>query len=205
MRPTRLAAAAVALIAAGALAALAHDLDSWRASLASGDAQLRAAPAGAHWAASPWLAGDPARDLLSVGDDLALRRAVRAFAVAASTGRGFDNGETRSRIRSSAEVALSDVSARGSAAQASQASTLLGVLVASAGRVVGGVSADDRARSEFEAAVRADPSNVTAKYDLELLLRRTRATATRQGPGTGSGSRGSGKRGAGSGTPGRGY
>ena len=97
------------------------------------------------------------------------------------------------------------MAARGSGSQASQASTLLGVLVVSAGRVVGGVNADDRARAEFEAAIRADPSNLAAKYDLELLLRRTRATATRQGPGSGSGSRGSGKRGAGSGTPGRGY
>ena len=55
------------------------------------------------------------------------------------------------------------------------------------GRVTGGVAADDRARSTFEAAIRRDPTNAAAKYNLELLLRRTRATATRQGPGSGSG------------------
>jgi hypothetical protein len=67
------------------------------------------------------------------------------------------------------------------------------------------VTADDRAREAFEAAVRRDPANLDAKYNLELLLRRTRATATREGPGNGSGALGQGRRGAGSGTPGRGY
>jgi hypothetical protein len=151
------------------------------------------------------LPGDPARTLLALGDDLALRRAVRSFLVAEATPRGFDNGVTQTRVRSGAEIVLSDLAAHGSPAQASQAGNLLGVLVARAGRVTGGVTADDRARAAFEAAIRRDPSNVDAKYNLELLLRRTKATSTRQGPGSGSGALGHGRRGAGSGTPGRGY
>jgi hypothetical protein len=143
--------------------------------------------------------------LLALGDDLALRRAVRAFLVAEATPRGFDNGVNRTRVRSGAEIVLSDLAAQGPAANASQAGDLLGVLTAKAGRVTGGVTADDRARAAFEAAIRRDPSNVDAKYNLELLLRRTKATTTRQGPGSGSGALGHGRRGAGSGTPGRGY
>ena len=77
--------------------------------------------------------------------------------------------------------------------------------IAGSGRVTGGITADDRARSTFEAAIRRDPGNTAARYNLELLLRRTRATSTRQGPGNGSGALGHGRRGAGSGTPGRGY
>ena len=91
------------------------------------------------------------------------------------------------------------------AAAGSQAGNLLGVLVDGAGRVAGGVTADARAQDAFTAAVRRDTSNTDAKYNLELLLRRTKATSTRHGAGTGAGSRGRGRRGAGAGTPGRGY
>jgi hypothetical protein len=192
-------------LAALFLAAAARDAVDRRSTLAAGDARARSEPAQASWRASAWLPGDPIRRLLALDDDLALREALRAFLVAEATPRGFDNGEMKARVRAGAETALSDIAAHASPTRASQASDLLGVLVASAGRVSGGVTADDRARDAFEAAVRADPENLDAKYNLELLLRRTKATSSRTGPGTGSGSRGQGRRGAGSGTPGRGY
>jgi hypothetical protein len=195
----RLAVSVALLAVAAVLAVAAHDVLSWRSALAGGDARSTPAPA------SPWLPADPARTLLALDDDLALRHAVHAFVVAQATPHGFDNGVTQTRVRAAAEVALSDVAAFGTPAQAAQTGNLLGVLVAGSGRVTGGVTADDRARAAFEAAVRRDLTNVDAKYNLELVLRRTRATATRQGPGTGSGAGGQGRRGAGSGTPGRGY
>jgi len=197
---------AAALLAAAVLALLAaHDVRAWRSAFERGDARLAAQPAFAAWRASTILPGDPARSVLGLDDDRALRRAVRAYLVAERTPRGFDSGETQTRARSVAEVALSDVATRGAAAAASQAGNLLGVLVIRAGSITGGVTADDRARAAWEAAIRRDPSDTNAKYNLELLLRRTRATSTRQGPGNGSGSLGRGRRGAGSGTPGRGY
>jgi hypothetical protein len=205
VRLLRLTVVAVLVLLAVVLAAAAHDALSWRSALSHGDARLAARPASAQWRASPLLPGDPTRALLALGDDLALRRAVRAFLVAEATPRGFDNGVHQTRVRSGAEIVLSDLAAQGSAANASQAGDLLGVLVAKAGRVTGGVTADDRARAAFEAAIRRDPSNVDAKYNLELLLRRTKATTTRQGPGSGSGALAHGRRGAGAGTPGRGY
>jgi hypothetical protein len=205
VRPARLAVAAALVVLTAVLGVVTHDLLAWRSALSDGDTRFRTSPAAAGWSASAWFPGDPAGRLLALGDDLALRRAVRAFVVAELTPRGFDNGEHRSRVRAAAEASLTDAAARGSGSQASQADNLLGVLVAAAGRVTGGVTADDRARDAFESAVRADPANGDAKYNLELLLRRSRATGTRHGPGSGSGPRGTGRRGAGAGTPGRGY
>jgi hypothetical protein len=205
VRLLRWTAVAVLVLLALVFAVAAHDALSWRSALSRGDARIDAAPANAQWRASTLLPGDPTRALLALGDDLALRRALRGFLVAEATPRGFDNGVTQTRVRAGAEIVLSDLAARGPAANASQAGDLLGVLVVKAGRVVGGVTADDRAGAAFEAAVRRDPANVDAKYNLELLLRRTKATGTRQGPGSGSGALAHGRRGAGAGTPGRGY
>lgn len=191
----RRAAAVLLLVVAAGLAAAVHDVLAWRDALQGREVRV----------ARTWLPGDPMRSALAVDDELAQRRAVQSFRVAYTTGRGFDNGLTRSTRRSVAEVRLADVAAHGSPADASQAGNLLGVLVAGGGRLTGGVAADDRARSTFEAAIRRDPTNAAAKYNLELLLRRTRGTSIREGPGTGSGALGRGQRGAGSGTPGRGY
>jgi len=205
MRRLRLAAAAVLLVLAAVLAVLAHDVLAWRSALSHGDAVLRTHPRQAVWQPATWVPGDPVAGTLALQGDLALRRAIRAYDVAATTGRGFDSGVTQSVVRGGAEVRLSDVAAQGSARDASQASDLLGVLVEAGGTVVGGVTADDRAQAAFTAAVQRDPSNFDAKYNLELLLRRTRATAARHGAGNGAGSRGRGRKGAGAGTPGRGY
>jgi hypothetical protein len=190
----RIAAATLCAVAAVVLAVGAHDVLAWRSALAHD-----------RTTASAWLPGDPALGALALSDDVQLRRAIHSFDVAEATGLGFDFGETRDRVRSAAEVRLSDVAASREAVAASQAGNLLGVLVAAAGKVTGGVTADDRALDAFETAVRRDPSNTPAKYNLELLLRRTRATSTRKGAGNGAGSLGRGQRGAGAGTPGRGY
>ncbi|HEX7084440.1 MAG TPA: hypothetical protein VF186_10035 [Gaiellaceae bacterium] len=196
MRPLRLALAALLAVAAVAAALAAHDVLAWRAALHHGDRvpEVRS-----------WLPGDPVPSALGLHDDVRLRRAVRAFDAAISTSRGFDAGETRDRVRSAAEVKLSNVAAGRDAAAASQAGDLLGVLVAQGGTVTGGVTADERAQDAFDAAIRRDFANADAKYNLELLLRRTKATSTRHGAGTGSGTRGRGNRGAGAGAPGRGY
>jgi len=194
VRAARFAAAAVGLALAVVLALFARDALAWRTALRDG-----------HVTSPAWLPGDPARALLGLGDDVALRRAVRAYRVALATPYGYDQGATRDQVRAGAEVRLSDVASGRHSAAASQAGTLLGVLVERAGKVEGGVTADDRAQAAFTAAVERDAQNADAKYDLELLLRRTRARSTRHGAGNGAGSRGRGRKGAGAGTPGRGY
>jgi hypothetical protein len=201
----RYLAVALLLAVAVVLAIGGHDVLSWRSAMSRGDARLRTHPVTAYWKAGTWLPDDPARSVLGLDDELALRRGVHAFVAAEGTPYGFDNGENRTRVRSGAEVVLEDLIAHAGARDASQAGNLLGVLVARGGRVTGGISADDRAREAFETAGRRDPANTAAKYNLELLLRRTRAKASREGQGQGSGALGHGRRGAGAGTPGRGY
>jgi hypothetical protein len=191
----RLLAASLLVVVALAAGLAAHDVLAWRSALAGDTSNT----------ASTWLPGDPVGDALGVRDDVRLRRAIDSFNAAVTTGRGFDAGETRTRRRSLAEVRLSDVAASSSATQASQAGDLLGVLVAATGAVSGGVTGDERAQTAFEAAIRRDLGNSAAKYNLELLLRRTAARSTRTGPGNGTGSQGRGRHGAGAGTPGRGY
>jgi len=59
--------------------------------------------------------------------------------------------------------------------------------------------------TDFEDAVRADPDNELAKYDLELALRVLLAQGIRVGAGQQTGAGSSGRRGAGGGVPGNGY
>jgi hypothetical protein len=198
----RLAAAAVAAAAAAACAAvIAHDGRSWHEALASGDELYARSPARARWSPGTWLPGDPAGRAVDASQDVDLRRAVQLFVLAVHARRGFDNGESRARVRSAAEAALTAIAADAPPTAASQANDLLGVLEA----LGPAATADELAVASFQAAVRADPSNVDARLNLELALRRQRTTSIRRGPGNGSGPRGSGRRGAGSGTPGRGY
>jgi hypothetical protein len=204
-RVTLATSAAVAALGAVVAAGLAHDAHSWRAAIAHGDARFQRAPAAARWRADTWLPADPAARLLPVGREVALRGAVQAFVVAERTGRGFDSGAQRALVRSRATVVLSRVAAARSAATSSQANDLLGVLLSSAGPTAAGVTGDEQALAAFQAAVRADPTNLAAKYNLELSLRRAQPTGVRRGPGNGTGASQSGRRGAGSGTPGRGY
>lgn len=196
-----LVACVVVFGAAVCCVVIAHDARAWRDALGTGDAVYARAPARARWIADTWLPGDPVGQALGASRDVELRRAVQLYVAAIETRRGFDAGETRLRARSAAESALAAVAAQASPAAASQANDLLGVLQALDRSGTG----DELAVASFRTAVRADPSNLDAKVNLELALRRVRATQVRHGPGTGSGARGTGRRGAGSGTPGRGY
>jgi hypothetical protein len=87
----------------------------------------------------------------------------------------------------------------------SQALTLLGILAFRAAATGTSQSQVDVAMSDFADAVRADPANRDAAFDLELLLRLTAAHGTRREPGQGGGFGRTGRRGAGGGQPGSGY
>ena len=180
---------------------LAHDLRTWDDGIERGDRAYADAPSEARWAAAPWLPGDPAGAILVVEPRLELRRAVQSFTRAVDVPQGIDNGERRARMRAAAEVALAGVAEAGDPEAASQASNLIGVLAET--ELEGPTTS--RGRAAFEAAVRADPANEAAAYNLELILRRARVVGTREGPGSGSGSRGPARQGAGAGAPGMGY
>ena len=187
------------------VAMIAHDVRSWDEALERGDARFSASPVTAEWEAETWLPESITRRLLALDDDLALRGAERAYAVARRTPRGLDNGAGRARFRASAELALADAVSVGSDEQAARAGNLLGILVATGESGADASAIDRRAGELFEAAVRADPDAVEAKANLELLLRRIRAVGSREGSGSGSGDRGASRRGAGSSPPGSGY
>jgi hypothetical protein len=205
MRLGRLLAAAAAATLAVLALVLARDVRGWSDAMAADDARFVRAPQRAEWNHDSLLPGDPGERLLGLEGDLQLRRALQAFVVAERTPRGLGTLERRARNRSAAETLLAEVSSSGGSAQASQAENLLGVLVHRTGRVADGTTAEDRSIAAFETAVRLDPRNVDAKFNLELMLRRARPSGTREGPNAGSGPRGPGRRGAGAGTPGRGY
>jgi hypothetical protein len=201
----RVAIASLAVALAAAAFALAHDVGSWSRAIDRGDARFAAQPAVARWSAQAWLPRDPARDALDLADDLALRRGEQAFRVAVAAPRGVDNGADRARLRAAAVVLLTDMVANGSREQASRAGNLLGILAATGDDEADAAASERRAAETFEVAVRSFPAGVEPKYNLELLLRRIRVVGSREGPGSGSGTRGDSRQGAGAGAPGSGY
>jgi hypothetical protein len=200
----RLALAAVlALLAAGAVL-LAADLRAWDTALEDGDAVYAVAPTDAAWRPGTYLGGAAGR-LLGVQDDLAVRRALRLYAIAAQTHARLDNATQVQTARAAAQDSLLAVAQRGDAKRAAQARTLLGVLTYGAAATGGDSDQVEAAVAYFTDAVREDAGNDAAKFDLELLLHLSAAHGTRAGQGVGGGSGRGNRRGAGGGSPGRGY
>ncbi len=202
MRASRLIAAVLALVLAAVLALLAADVRTWRDTMRADDLRFQlSASSEADWDTSTLLPSGVARNVLDVDDDRRLRRGVAEFR-AADRARGF----ARSRVRGAAEATLADVAASNDApAHASQAFDLLGILAFSDSTSGRRATPVERSLAAFDNAVRRDPGNTAAKYNLELLLRLLEAEGERRGPNTAPGPRGGGRRGAGTGTPGQGY
>jgi hypothetical protein len=207
------AAALVLLVLAGATALLASDVHSWQRTLRSDDALLPASPGFAKWRLQTHLSS-LAEHVLGVRDDVKARRAIALFLDNVNVPVRLDNAQQVALGRGRAEQALAAVARDSSGARASQAETLLGVLVFTD---VGpsndpfeettGIDPDQAQASltDFEDAVRADPENALAKYDLELALRVLLSQGIRVGAGQQTGAGSSGQRGAGGGVPGNGY
>jgi hypothetical protein len=200
-RTVKIAGAAVLAAVAVVAALLAGDVRSVPTAFTQGDAAYAVTPHRATWTPSTRLGG-AASSLLGVGDDLAFRRALRLYRIAQSTPDRLDTAVERQTLRSQAETALA-ASARGP--DASQAETLLGILAFGESATGTGSNAADAAISDFSNAVRADPTNAAAKFDLELMLRLTVAQGSRSGAGPGGSFGRGGRRGAGGGVPGTGY
>jgi hypothetical protein len=198
---------AVLLVAALVLALLAADVRAQRDALDAGDARYAAAPGRATWDAGSRLPLQVAARLLATDDDVQARDAIRKFRATAYRRGRLDNAAEVAAARADAEVALAAVARSDDSAKASQALTLLGILAfgdfARGGRSSAGFA--DAAVSYFDGAVRLDPDNEIAKYDLELALKALATRGVRIGPGSGAGIGPTGRRGAGGGLPGRGY
>jgi len=181
----RLAATALCLALATVAALGVADARSWRDAAGRQDGR------------SPdiRLPEDPVGGFLGLEDDLAFRRAVRAFTAAEYIPFGLDANDSRASARARAAGALAAVTESAEPRLASRANDLLGVLAATEGSV-------DVALGRFQAAIVADPTNVNAKRNLEMLLRILVVAPIRVPPG---GRGPGGLRGTGSSPPGTGY
>jgi hypothetical protein len=201
------------LVLAVAAALLASDVRSWQQTLKSDDALLPAAPKLVTWRPQTHLSS-LAEHVLGGSDDVELRRAIALFLASVDIPVRLDNAQQVAIARGRAEQALAAVARKSDNVRASQAETLLGVLVFTD---VGpsndpfeettGIDPDQAQASltDFNDAVRADPNNALAKYDLELVLRVLLAQGIRVGAGQQTGAGATGRRGAGGGVPGNGY
>lgn len=205
-RVTGLRIGAVAVLAAGAVLAgiLAADVRSWHTALSAGDALYAGAPSRASWQPDAHLGG-AAESLLAVGDDVRFRNALQHYVNASKLRLRLDNAVDVESARAVAQDALEPLARLHDRRRASQALTLLGILAFRASASGGAQSQVDAALSDFTDAVRVDPQNDDAAYDLELLLQLTSAHGSRAQEGQGGGFGRSGHHGAGGGQPGNGY
>jgi hypothetical protein len=200
----RLTLAALLVAVAVAVALLAADVRSWPAALDSGDSVYAATPGRAAWTPSTHLGG-LAEGLLGTHAEVAQRRALQLYSLTVGVHQRLDNALDVQTARAQAQDALAAAARDSDGPRASQARTLLGILVFGASASGGSQDQVDAAVSDFTDAIRADPDNDLAKFDLELLLRLTAAHGTRTGPGQSNGLGPSGRHGAGGGVPGNGY
>jgi hypothetical protein len=197
VRPARIAVGVVLVVAAFAAAALALDVRAWRDEIAAADARLEARNTREAWHANERLPGSPAADLLAIADDLEVREAIVLFRRTAGLLDDPLRRQEAEGARAAATRALAVVAA-GDGPTAAQANVLLGVLAFDQ------PEGPERAVESFRAALRLEPDNGAAKFDLELALRVLRPVGERPGD-TGRGPRSGPARGAGGGEPGGGY
>src|SRR4051794_19552529 len=183
-RPVLLGVAAVLVAVAVLAALLAQDVRSWRDTLRDDAIRYSVSPAAQQqWTAPTTLPPGLSARLLGVTPDLRRLSALRFFALANAI--DFSNGITpRSKLLlQAAEVSLARAAGEPNPARASQAYTLLSVLLfndAKAAYVVD-VATYSAAISSMQNAVRADPGDAHARANLELLLRQLQADSS---PGT---------------------
>jgi len=191
------------LTAAALLGALADDVRRWPTAVRGGDVQVRLAAL----RADPWPAPDrlpfhPVERFLGVTDDLEYRRAARLFVL----GRRYRSSSLTGSVTPAQEAQrrLLTIERRaGDLSRRSAAANMRGVLTHDTAEYGESGSAEQALR-RFRDAVRIDPSNEQAKFNLELMLARTEVPRDRRG----AGGRVRGvleAEGAGSTPPGRGY
>jgi hypothetical protein len=203
---TALRLAGIALLAAVAVVAalLAADVRAWPLALDRGDTVFTLAPGRAQWTPATRI-GDLAETLLGTAGDLAARQALQGYHEVAGLHEQLNNALGVQTEQVAATNALAGPANSADAQLAAQARTLLGILAFTESAQGGGIPQTDAAIADFTDAVRADPANTAAKFDLELLLRLTAAHGHRRGTGPANGFGRTGHLGASGGVPGSGY
>lgn len=167
------AVVAVLLVAAAvALALLGSDVLRWNGQTERGAVALAAGAADPQiWEPNTALPAAASSWLLGIDDDLGYQRALQRYVVIQRRGY-IPAGKTL--IVAEADRALERVESSGVGRRTrSLARTLRGILLATSAAALGG--GDEaliaRVEDEFRRAIRLDPSNAPAKFDLERLLR----------------------------------
>ena len=168
----RTAAGAALAALAVAVALVAEDARRWPGRLESGDVRFVARAGGQDaWRPRdrvPFGFGD---DVLGVRDDLAFRRALALFR--ASQARSGRSASERLQLLGSAENLLLDLeqAERDRARRSALANLLGGVYFESSqASPLGAGELLDSSVAAYRRAVRLDPENADAKFNLELLL-----------------------------------
>ena len=201
-------AALVAVAGAAFLAVLALDALSWRGQLEEADLRY-AAHSGdaAMWEPDTRLPIGLSREAVGVEDDIAFRRAVQAFRLVNPSRPPRDLADVGRRGQ--VELQLGRLTGRSqSPERRSLAANLRGVFAFEEARNdQGGQTAVflRRALREFRDAIRLDPANEPAKYNLELVLRLLQGTSQEQQAGGGGARADTPASGAGAATEGSGY
>ena len=201
----RSVAAALLLVLAVGAALLAADVRSWERTLRRGDAVYAADPAAAHWRPATRFPFRLAKRALGVGSAVATREAFQSYRVAATASGHYEVTPAQAAALRHAQVALVPVARSADPVVAARARTLLGLLVLGGLAQTADNSRVQAAFADLADAVRANPDDETAKFDLELLLRLSAKRDVRPVEPVGGGQGAAGKRGGGSGVPGEGY
>ena len=204
MSVVRIAVAAVLAAAALCAVLLADDVRLTRDALQSGDVVYAATPSRATWSADTTFGG-AAASLVGDREDIKVREALQQYVNASKLQLRLDNAVDVEGARGRAQDILEQAARTDDPKRASQALTLLGILAYRSAASGTTQSQVDAAIADFTDATRADPSNIDAAFDLELLLRLTTAHGSRVQTGQGGGFGRLGRRGAGGGQPGSGY
>jgi hypothetical protein len=207
MTVLRVVSVVLLLAVAATLAVLASDVLHWRRTMQHGDAALAQNPPSATWRPATLAPSGVTKKLLGLDLALRFRGAQQAFSAVQAAGAGYDNGLSESRTRGELEAVLAGIAQSSNHAIASRADNLLGILAFSDATQTGPIvpAPADQSVADFQAAIRLDPTNTDAKFNLERLLQELVAKGTRVGPDATGGGPSKGRRGAGGGLPGRGY
>jgi hypothetical protein len=200
-------AAGACLVAAVLLALVAADVWRWSDAMGADDARYRAAPARKDlWSPKTLVPRAVTRSLLDVEDDLAYRRAVRAFRLSKLDERESDPALVLQRTEAEARLQALVESTR-DPERRSRAMTLLSVfrLAMPSENVQERRAVLKSAIAGLQQAIALDPDNDDAKFNLEIALKRSRGVQQVQGGPAPNPTSGPGSKGAATGPPGSGY
>jgi hypothetical protein len=179
------AAAVLAVPVAIALVVVAVDVLRVSNAVARDDVRFQARPSipAGLWESAGFLPGGVARRAVGLDDDLRYRRAVWLYA-RVEPGRVYVSTPAGDALRASAESKLIDASrAESDGHRRSQLLNMLGLIALDryAGDPTDRINIVRSAIGSFQAAIKADPDNDDAKFNLELVLRNF---AAEQAPGS---------------------